>query len=72
MTTQMLAALEQLNQATQRTYSIWREGDSYTLLMPIGGSYPAATERGMMLRLITLTIAANGRQSHAYPQPSGK
>lgn len=63
MTAQMQAALDQLNAATGRTYGIWHQGGQYTLLMPIGGSYPAVEERAMMLRLITLAIAANGRQS---------
>lgn len=59
----MQAALDQLNAATQRTYSIWHQGETYLLMMPLSGHYPATDERGMMLRLITLRIAANGRQS---------
>lgn len=64
MSGQMQAALDQLNRATQRTYSIWHQGETYTLLMPIGGSYPpCASEHAMMLRLVTLRIAADGRDS---------
>jgi hypothetical protein len=62
----MQAALDHLNAATQRTYSIWHQGEHYTLMMPTSGSYPATDERGMMLRLIWMTIAAQGRQSQPH------
>lgn len=64
MTAQMQAALDQLNAATGRVYSIWHQGGQYTLLMPVGGSYPPCIgEHAMMVRLVTLRIAADGRQS---------
>lgn len=63
MTPKMQAALDQLNQATGRTYSIWHQGGQYTLMMPVAGSYPPVDERATMLRLVTLRIAADGRQS---------
>lgn len=64
----MQAALDQLNRATGRTYNIWHQGETYLLMMPLGGSYPASDERGTILRLVWMTIAADGRQS--LPQVS--
>lgn len=67
MSAQMQAALEQLNNATKRGYTIQEDGSQgapkYCLSMPLGGSYPPATANEMVVRLVTLKIAADGRQS---------
>lgn len=61
MSIKIQAALEELNRATERTYTIQQEGEQYTLLMPLGGAYNPVDAYTMTVRLVTLTIAAKGR-----------
>ncbi len=65
MSSKVTAALQNLNKATgeRRQYDIRQNGDRYTLLLPEGGSYPAATENVTVERLIALRNAAAGRNS---------
>jgi len=60
---ELSAALAQLNQATQRTYAIRQDGNSYTLLMPNGmGEYPPVTgETALRQRMLNIALAAKGR-----------
>lgn len=61
MSTKIAAALEQLNAITGRAYAIRQEGEQYTLLMPLGGAYSPVDSHTMVVRLVTLRIAAQGR-----------
>ncbi len=63
MPTNVEKALQHLNKSTgeSRQYDIRQEGDKFTLVMPGGGSYPAADGNKTVERLITLCNAAEGR-----------
>lgn len=61
MSTKITAALEQLNAVTGRTYAIRQDGEQYTLSMPLGGAYNPVDSHTMVVRLVTLRIAAEGR-----------
>lgn len=56
-----MSALEQLNAVTGRRYAIRQEGEQYTLCMPLGGVYNPVDSHTMVVRLVTLRIAAEGR-----------
>lgn len=65
MTAIMTAALNQLNAVyadTGRQYRILEECQ-YTLVMPSGGHYPACDAHDMVVRLVRLKIAAEGRDA---------
>lgn len=69
MTKAMSKALERLNAATGREYSIRQEGALFALTMPLGGEYPEVDSVAMLQRLITLTCAAEGRGAIKPPHP---
>lgn len=65
MTPLITAALQQLNDTyaeTGRQYHIV-EDCTYSLSMPLGGYYPPCSEHDMVLRLLRLKLAAEGRDS---------
>lgn len=63
MSSQIAAALAQLNRATERSYTVTSDGRFYTLVIPTGGEYPPATQAEMVERLVFLRIAAEGRKA---------
>lgn len=67
MTTAMSAALKQLNEATQRAYTVTERDGSYVLTIPTGGEYAPVDANGLVRRMMTLAIAAAGYQ--VLPQP---
>lgn len=62
MTTQMSAALAHLNAVTERSYTIVERDNAYALVIPTGGEYPPVAQADMLRRIVTLTIAAQGRE----------
>jgi hypothetical protein len=61
-TATLTAALQHLNRATERTYTIRQNGDAYTLVSPIG-DYPARDAHALVRTMMSMTHAAQGRTS---------
>ncbi len=63
MTTQITAALSQLNRATERSYSVIERNGAYVLTIPGGGEYAPVSSDEMVQRLVNLRNAAAGREA---------
>jgi hypothetical protein len=60
-TVRMMAALKQLNAATEREYTIECVDGLYELRTPEGGAYPVTEANDMTMILVRMRIAAEGR-----------